>query len=134
MQKLFNFLMVGLTFAVLNVATVAAQTDIPAADNSSAPIGEGGEAGGPAATDMSGNIINDGGFGANSGADAEKARADENRKKLRAIARCIEHSPHEGSLPSSSKMKIMGCQGDHWIRYIKDAEGNCAAGENACIE
>ena len=28
MQKLFNFLIVGLTFAVLNVATVAAQTDI----------------------------------------------------------------------------------------------------------
>jgi hypothetical protein len=30
MQKLFNFLMVGLAFTVLNVATVAAQTDIPA--------------------------------------------------------------------------------------------------------
>ena len=28
MQKLFNFLMIGLTFAVLNVATVAAQEEI----------------------------------------------------------------------------------------------------------
>ena len=149
MQKLFRILLIGLTFAVLNVATVAAQADIPTADNSAAPINEGRdmdvgshraapigdaeESGGPAAQHMN-REINDGGFGANSGADAEKARADENRKKLRAIARCIEHSPHEGSLPSSSKMKIMGCQGDHWIRHIKDAEGNCAAGENACIE
>ena len=82
MQKLFNFLMVGLAFTVLNVATVAAQTDIPAADNSAAPIGEGGEAGGPAATDMSDKMINDGGQGANSGADAEAA------KKAAAIAKC----------------------------------------------
>jgi hypothetical protein len=66
MQKLFNFLMVGLTFAVLNVATVAA--DVPLMDTSAAPIGEGGEAGGPAATD-SGVMINDGGHGANSGAE-----------------------------------------------------------------
>jgi hypothetical protein len=168
MQKLFNFLVVGLTFAVLNVGTVEAadcsdftpgtppfqscvaqnqesaggtpaadcsdftpgtppfqscvasntsdegnqsggdagagalenaaaepsfgervkslfgidSTDIPAADTSAAPIGEGGEAGGPAATDMSGNMINDGGFGANSGADAEA------EKKAAAIAKC----------------------------------------------
>ena len=41
MQKLFNFLIVGLTFAVLNVATVAAQADIPTADNSAAPIMKG---------------------------------------------------------------------------------------------
>jgi len=27
MQKLFNFLMVGLTFAALNIATVSAQTE-----------------------------------------------------------------------------------------------------------
>ncbi len=33
--------MVGLTFAVLNVATVAAQADIPTADDSAAPINEG---------------------------------------------------------------------------------------------
>ena len=80
MQKLFNFLMVGLTFAILNVATVAA--DIPMADTSAAPIGEGGEAGGPAATDMSGVMINDGGHGANSGRDAEA------EKKAAAIAKC----------------------------------------------
>ena len=89
MQKLFNFLIVGLTFAVLNVATVAAQADIPTADNSAAPINEGRdmdvgshraapmgdaeESGGPAGQHMN-REINDGGFGANSGADAEKAR------------------------------------------------------------
>ena len=89
MQKLFYFLIVGLTFAVLNVATVAAQADIPTADNSAAPINEGRdmdvgshraapigdaeESGGPAAQHMN-REINDGGFGANSGADAEKAR------------------------------------------------------------
>jgi hypothetical protein len=32
MQKLVYFLMVGLDFTVLNVATVAAQADIPTAD------------------------------------------------------------------------------------------------------
>jgi hypothetical protein len=73
MKKIGYFLMVGLTFAVLNVSTVAAQTDsLPMADSSAAPIGEGGEAGGPVATDMSGKMINDGGHGANSGRDAEE--------------------------------------------------------------
>ena len=48
---------------------------IPQADDSSRPIGEGGEAGGPAAKDMGGNMINDGGHGANSGADAEATMA-----------------------------------------------------------
>ena len=75
MQKLFNFLMVGLTFAVLNVATVAAETDLPVPDTSANPIGQGGEAGGPAATDMSDKMINDGGHGANSGLEAEAERA-----------------------------------------------------------
>ena len=83
MQKVFNFLIVGLTFAVLNVATVAA--DIPSADTSAAPIGEGGEAGGPAAQDMSGNMINDGGHGANSGADAEA-------EKAKAVDACLTRS------------------------------------------
>ena len=89
MQKLFRILLIGLTFAVLNVATVAAQADIPTADNSAAPINEGRdmdvgshraapigdaeESGGPAAQHMN-REINDGGFGANSGAEAEKAR------------------------------------------------------------
>jgi hypothetical protein len=115
MQKLFNFLMVGLTFVVLNVATVAAiqtavpgagdaaavvpgmsgaaiQTAVPGADASAAPIGEGGEAGGPAAQDMSGNMINDGGHGANSAAEAEKAQAE---KKAAAIANCLETSGYD---------------------------------------
>ena len=160
MQKLFNFLMVGLTFAVLNVGTVEAAdcsdfapgtppfqscvaqnqesaggtpaadcsdftpgtppfqscvarntsnegnqsggdagagalennsaapstggaNEAPIRDTSAAPIGEGGEAGGPAATDMGGNMINDGGHGANSGHDAEV------EKKAAAIAKCL---------------------------------------------
>ena len=83
MQKFFNFLMVGLTFVVLNVATVAAQADLPVADTSAAPIGEGGEAGGPAAQDMSGNMINDGGHGANTGADEEA-------KEVARMAECMK--------------------------------------------
>jgi hypothetical protein len=47
----------------------------PALDSSAAPIGEGGVGGGPAAQDMSSNMINDGGQGANSGADAEATMA-----------------------------------------------------------
>jgi hypothetical protein len=47
----------------------------PASDSSAAPIGEGGEGGGPAAQNMGGNMINDGGHGANSGADAEATMA-----------------------------------------------------------
>ena len=68
MQKLFKILLVGLAFLALNVGTVAAQIGmLPMADDSSRPIGEGGEGGGPAAQDMSGNMIKDGGHGANSG-------------------------------------------------------------------
>ena len=46
----------------------------PALDSSAAPIGEGGEGGGPAAQDMSGKMINDGGYGANSADEARAAR------------------------------------------------------------
>jgi pyruvate/2-oxoglutarate dehydrogenase complex dihydrolipoamide acyltransferase (E2) component len=68
MQKLFKILLVGLAFLALNVGTVSAQIGIlPTADDSARPIGEGGEGGGPAAVDMNGNMINDGGHGANSG-------------------------------------------------------------------
>ena len=38
MNKIFYFLMVGLTFAVLNVATVAAQTAMPGAGDAAAVI------------------------------------------------------------------------------------------------
>ena len=41
MQKLFNFLMVGLTFAVLNVATVAAQAEINPLESGAAPEQQG---------------------------------------------------------------------------------------------
>ena len=86
MQKLFKILLVGLAFLALNVGTVAAQTGmLPMADDSSRPIGEGGEGGGPAAQDMSGNMINDGGHGANSGADAEA-------EKAKAVDACLTRS------------------------------------------
>ena len=90
MQKLFNFLIVGLAFTLLNVTTAAAQADIPTADDSAAPINEGRdmdveshraapigdaeESGGPAAQDMSGNMINDGGHGENSADAARQAK------------------------------------------------------------
>ena len=68
MQKLF---IIGFTFVALNVGTVAAQIGmLPMADNSAAPIRESG---GPAGHDMSGKMINDGGYGANSGRDDEIA-------------------------------------------------------------
>ena len=56
------------------------------ADTSAAPIGEGGETGGPAATDMGGNMINDGGHGANSAAEAEAEKKDAAVKKCMAQA------------------------------------------------
>ena len=74
MQKLFIIFIIGFTFVALNVGTVAAQTRmLPTAENSAAPIGEGGEGGGPAGDAMSGKMINDGGHGANSGRDDEIA-------------------------------------------------------------
>ena len=80
MQKLFKILLVGLAFLALNVGTVAAQTGmLPMADDSSRPIGEGGEAGGPAATDMSDKMINDGGFGANSAAEHQAKSTEGNQ-------------------------------------------------------
>ena len=83
MKKIGYFLMVGLAFTALQLSTVSAQTGmppiggdasgmLPTADDSARPIGEGGEGGGPAAQDMSGKMINDGGHGANSGRDAEE--------------------------------------------------------------
>jgi hypothetical protein len=117
MQKLFNFLMVGLFFSLLNVATVIAVDSpagltpdtsnqiapveatsdkrpssggisgwikgglkslgigngpaelAPASDSSAAPIGGGGEGGGPSEKDMSDKIINDDGHGAKSSSE-----------------------------------------------------------------
>ena len=53
--------------------------------------------------------------------------------KLRAIARCTEDVSYEGQPTSSLAMKVTSCQESEWSRYITGAEGNCAAGENACI-
>jgi hypothetical protein len=61
---------------------------LPTADDSARPIGEGGEGGGPAAQDMSVNMINDGGHGANSGKalEAEKAKV---LTRAQAINACL---------------------------------------------
>ena len=108
MQTLFKFLMVGLTFTVLNVATVAAQADIPAADTSAAPIGEGGEAGGPVAKDMSGNMINDGGHGANSGADYEAAKKAATDKCITDVTKGVEYS----------EPQVEHCKREGWEQYL----------------
>jgi hypothetical protein len=101
MQKLFKILLVGLTFLALNVGTVSAQIGIlPTADDSARPIGEGGEGGGPAAQDMSGNMINDGGHGANSGKALDcderctqvKAEAAKRNAKMLKIDACLAKS------------------------------------------
>ena len=71
MQKLFNFLMVGLTFAVLNVATVAAQisSDHPCYDIDPSNGGRDGHACWPEGEDPSVSVeasgdSGDGGAGA----------------------------------------------------------------------
>jgi hypothetical protein len=65
---LIMFSLFSISYLVTSVSAQGmAPSGIPQADDSSRPIGEGGEGGGPAAEDMSGNMINDGGHGANSG-------------------------------------------------------------------
>jgi hypothetical protein len=110
MRKLFNFLIVGFAFVALNVGTVAAQTGMtqpPVTDGmpscaatspdfvdngvcdgsaGSAPMGDAEESGGPAGQHMN-REINDGGFGANSGADAEKARIAAEAQAAEAAAK-----------------------------------------------
>ena len=54
--------------------------------------------------------------------------------KLTAIAKCTKDVSYEGQPASSLAMKVTSYQENEWRRYIKGAEGNCAAGENACIE
>jgi hypothetical protein len=68
----------------------------PASDSSAAPIGEGGEGGGPAAQNMGGNMIKDGGHGANSGAEYDKKKKDD------AIAKCR----------SMDRTKMIDCESD----------------------
>ena len=115
-KQIINFLIVGLTFAVLNVATVAAQADIPTADDSAAPINEGRdmdvgshraapigdaeESGGPAGQHMN-REINDGGFGANSGADAEKAR-------IAAEAQAAEEAEAQAAAEAAEDTLLLG--------------------------
>ena len=53
---------------------IGADDTPPKAGTSAAPIVEGGEGGGPAAQDMSGKMINDGGYGANSADEARAAK------------------------------------------------------------
>ena len=126
MQKLLNFLMVGLTFAVLNAATVAA--DIPVADTSAAPIGEGGEAGGPAATDMSDKMINDGGHGANSGADAEAAaeaaKAAKAAKKKKQTKQVVWKDANAGKRGQKGRNDLSGGKSGWRTRRDRHAKTN----------
>jgi len=122
MRKLFNFLIVGFAFVALNVGTVAAQTGMtqpPVTDGmpscaatspdfvdngvcdgsaGSAPMGDAEESGGPAGQHMN-REINDGGFGANSGADAEKAR-------IAAEAQAAEAAAKEEQAQNSCKVTL----------------------------
>ena len=108
MKKLFKILLVGLAFLALNVGTLAAQTGmLPMADDSSRPIGEGGEAGGPAATDMSDKMINDGGHGANSGLDMQQA-----------IDKCVKGAKTVYKNPESTYEKMM-------VEQCKNGNGKC---------
>ena len=101
MQKLLRILLIGFTFVALNVGAVAAQTgmtqppvtsaapinegrDMDVGSHRAAPIGDAEESGGPAAQHMN-REINDGGFGANSGADAEKAAAEKEEAQRKAF-------------------------------------------------
>ena len=81
-------------------APVATQNgSLPAMDSSAVPIGEGGDGKGPAAVDMKGAMINDGGFGANSGADAEAAKA----AKAEAIVKCVKDFTDSGMGKKNAK-------------------------------
>ena len=127
MQKLFKILLVGLAFLALNVGTVSAQIGIlPTADDSARPIGEGGEGGGPAAQDMSGNMINDGGHGANSGKalEAEKAKV---LTKAQAINACLSfHGANDDFTKQMCGDSYNECLSDSF-RQQKGAAGACDA-------
>jgi hypothetical protein len=112
MKKLFKILLVGLVFFALNVGTVAAQTGmLPMADDSSRPIGEGGEAGGPAATDMSDKMINDGGFGANS--------------FKKSVADCVK-SVRQTFADRTLIDNYMGYSSEKYVKRCEAGEAKCA--------
>ena len=77
---------------------------LPTADDSARPIGEGGEGGGPAAHDMSGKMINDGGHGANSAADAEEEKAE--AMDVCLTKSCVGVSPEYGGPEGCKKLDL----------------------------
>jgi len=96
MQKLFNFLMVGLTFAVLNVATVAAQAEINPLESNTPPEQQ---------EEMS-EVVNatDGGtMSAAADAGAEADRLAEAKKKAQE-SKC-DYVKNPGSLACQNERK-----------------------------
>jgi hypothetical protein len=71
------------------------------------PGGEGGEGGGPAAQDMSGKMINDGGHGANSGAeyDIKREKAEYEEKLADKMVEC-EANPTEFGSPTTNPIRV----------------------------
>jgi hypothetical protein len=97
------------------VTSVSAQgmtpPGIPQADDSSRPIGEGGEAGGPAATDMSDKMINDGGFGANS--------------FKKSVADCVK-SVRQTFADRTLIDNYMGYSSEKYVKRCEAGEAKCA--------
>jgi len=93
---------------------------LPTADDSARPIGEGGEGGGPAAHDMSGKMINDGGHGANSAADAEEEKAEAMDACL--TKSCVGVSPEYGGPEGCKKndLTIRQCKAEVFGGHSND--------------
>jgi hypothetical protein len=96
MQKLFNFLMVGLTFAVLNVATVAAQAEINPLESNTPPEQQGEMSEFVEATDGSPNLS----AGDSAGAAVDEAVLAEANKKAQE-SKC-DYVNDPGSLACNS--------------------------------
>jgi hypothetical protein len=79
---------------------------LPTADDSARPIGEGGEGGGPAAQDMSGNMINDGGHGANSGKalDCDYRCTQEREEEAAAAKAAVAQANAEEAAAEKAKL------------------------------
>jgi hypothetical protein len=122
MKTFYYSLMLGLAFTALQVGVVEAQMNsgssmqggnsmmnsgmLPTADDSARPIGEGGEGGGPAAQDMSGNMINDGGHGANSGKalDCDYRCTQEREEEAAAAKAAVAQANAEEAAAEKAKL------------------------------
>jgi hypothetical protein len=91
MKKLFGFIMVGLAFAVLNVATVAAQTAMPGAGDAAAVI-----------PDMSGAAI--------TGSDSVVCDGlSTKRQETNCLRDVLDHSPYAVAKKEGQQRGNYGC-------------------------